>query len=211
MNLTVLTPPAVEPVTVAEAKVAARINFDDDDNDANIVEMITTARQTCETITRRAFITTTFMYSLDRLPLVYPYGMYPFYSLERLPIGTWGRIHLPRPPLQEVTSFTYVDTLGTRQTLDPSQYTVRSGGNLEGQITPAYGLLYPTARVQLDSVEITYRGGYGDDPSDVPAGIKQAIKLLVRQAYWAQADESVDATMTAVKRLLAPYQWGAYK
>lgn len=49
MPLQLLTPPTAEPVSLVEAKLHLRVDFNDDD--ALITSLITAARQAAETIT----------------------------------------------------------------------------------------------------------------------------------------------------------------
>jgi uncharacterized phiE125 gp8 family phage protein len=92
-----ITPPASEPVTLAEAKSHLRVDLNDDDTLINA--LITAARQMAEEYTRRAFITQTWEATF--LPLGVPYR----------------GIRLSRPPVQQIVSIT-VDG----QTLDPTKY-----------------------------------------------------------------------------------------
>src|SRR3974377_971688 len=66
MRLDLITPPAVEPVTLAEAKQHARVEYPDDD--ALITGMIVAARRMAETRLRSALITQTWNLYLDSFP-----------------------------------------------------------------------------------------------------------------------------------------------
>jgi len=74
-----VTPPAIEPITLKEAKLHLRI--DGNEEDSLIVALITAARQKAEDYTRRAFITQTWELVLD--------------SVGR-------QLYLPRPPVQAI-------------------------------------------------------------------------------------------------------------
>ena len=93
----VITPPAVEPVALADMKNYLRVDIADDD--ALISALLTTARVMCETRTRRPFITTSFEMVLDNFP--FGGGYYnrairqQAAALNWLPTNT-GIIEIPR-------------------------------------------------------------------------------------------------------------------
>lgn len=93
MHLHLKTAPAVEPISLDEAKLHLKVDSADDN--ALITALIKTARQLAEKETKRAFITQTLQMLLDSAPAL---------------------IEIPRPPLQSVVSIkaitatqTYVD------------------------------------------------------------------------------------------------------
>ena len=65
-GLTLVTAPASEPVSLAEAKAHLRIEAADDDS--LIGALITAARQSAEAHMRRALMSQTWRLSLDRFP-----------------------------------------------------------------------------------------------------------------------------------------------
>lgn len=81
-------------------------------------------------------------------------------------------VKLPCPPIVSISSITYVDKDGVTQTLDSSAYRL----SLPRTLYPVYGTFWPSARVDPDSVQITYVAGY---PGDVPPPIIQAIVMGV--------------------------------
>ena len=96
---------------------------------------------------------------------------------------------MPRPPLQSVTSITYVDDAGDTQTLSSSLYQVDTKSQ-PGRIIPAYGESWPTVRSNtLNAVTVNFVAGYGDDPEDVPAGLRHAVKFLC--GHWFEQRETV--------------------
>jgi len=157
-SFAVTTAPASEPITTAEAKSQLRI--DSSDEDTLVDNYVTVARQTLETLTRRAFITQTITLKYDSFP---------------------SRIRLPRPPSASVTSITYVDTDGATQTWDSANYVLDSQVE-PASIQPAYDVDYPNTRTQPNAVTVTYVAGYGS-ASDVPESIKLAVRLLVGTYY----------------------------
>jgi uncharacterized phiE125 gp8 family phage protein len=184
MALKLITPPSVEPITLAEAK--AHIKALTSDEDALIQIWITAARRRAETFTRRRFITQTWDYSRDCFPC-------------------WG-MEIPNAPLQSVTSIKYVDDAGTEQTLGTSKYQVDANTD-PGRITPAYGEAWPVTRDQMNAVTIRFVCGYGL-AAVVPEEIRSAILLMT--AYLEQnrseADNETFRLPSAPDHLLCPYR-----
>lgn len=216
--LTLITPPAAEPVTVADAKLDLRVTLSDDD--ALISALITAARQYAEKYTRRQLVTATWLYSLDAFrSAIYGPGYDTFRSAATLPqtLGSfpfgslnypWNVIDIPLPPLQSISSISYTDTAGTVQTLDPSTYLVDTHTEW-GRISPAFGMTWPPTRAVINAVGITFIAGY----STVPAAICQAIKLLVNHWYQhrvAVSDAPYKEVPFAVSALLDSYRFGSY-
>lgn len=205
-----VTQPAQEPITLAQFKEHARISRDDED--ATIKGYIAAARLYAETRQRRQLITATWRLTLDGFPcagVTYPYGCYT-YGTEPDQFA----IKVPRPPLQSVTSITYVDTDGVTQTLDDDLYRVDAESE-PGRITPAYNQSWPYTRPQTNAVTVTFVAGYGATPATVPATTRQAIEMLAAHFY-----ENREAILTgtiatptplAVESLLEAESWGGYR
>lgn len=188
-----VTAPAVEPLSLSEVKLFLRVDHTSDDT--LIASMLVSARQWVETYTRRALCTQTidFRYTdwpVQYAPLVVPYG-----------------------PLQSVTSITYVDEDQVVQTLGASNYVVRTQSGPKagrGTIEIADGVTLPSLSTQPDR-PVTVRAvcGYGSAPQ-VPDGIKAAIYLLLGDLYEQRQETitgtSVGKTHTTVERLLGPYR-----
>ena len=150
MILKLISAPAVEPLTVLEAKEFLRV--DGSDEDAQIGLLIVTAREFCEAPgTNRAFITQIWELSFDNFP--------------DMPLK------LPRPPLQSVESIAIKDKDGVITTLDPSDYVVDSDSE-PGRIAFAAGKSLPSVELwPLSAVKIRFKAGYGDTADKVPEKI----------------------------------------
>jgi hypothetical protein len=211
-----VTPPAEEPLTVAEAARHLRIDRAlTAEEEADLLDMVRAARERIEAETDRALITQTWDLILD----VWPYGGGYYNRAVRqrgegpgwLPSVGGQPIEVPRPPLQAVSWVGYVDVGGSAQVLDPSQYQVSTG--TPGRIVPAYNVTWPTTRNQPDAVSVRYVAGYGAAAA-VPAAARQAVKLLIGHYY--ENREAVVTGMTAselpeaVRSLLATLKWGGY-
>ena len=164
----IVTQPATEVITRAEAKKQLRLNPADSHEDDLIDSLITTARQTCESLCRRSFINTTWRYTFDNFP------------------GGCSRnedqIFLPVAPLVSITSIKYYDTASVETTLDSTAYFVDTNGE-PGRVAPVYGTIWPVIISIPNAVQIDFVAGYGALASDVPEGLKSAIKLLLTHLY----------------------------
>lgn len=189
MGLSVVTPPADEPVSLAEAKKHCRIDTPEDDG--LLTGYILGARQWAETYLRRALCTQTLELTLDCWP---------------------DEIVLPRPPHQSVTSINYVDGAGATQVLASSEYQVDlSSDSLAARIRPAYGKTWPTIRFDtFNAITVRYIAGYGGNPSNCPDAIRSAILLLLGHLYEHREDVVIGTIATELPRgakaLLDPYR-----
>lgn len=179
-GLTIETEPAAEPLL--KAALRRHLLIDGTDHDTVLEELELVARKAAETFTGRQFITATLELTLDRFP---------------------GRITLPRPPLQSVTSVKYDDDDGVEQTVDAADYTVQTAQH-SGFIVPAYSETWPTPRAHVGAVRVLYVAGYGDSGSDVPDPILHAIRLMV--GGWFEDRELVGEIPVGATRLLRPYR-----
>lgn len=151
---------ATDPVTLDEAKAHLRIDATDDDPwlQANI----TAATNIAQKFANRQLVTATYDWFL--------------------PGFCWDELRVPMPPLQSVTSITYLDTGGTSTTLSASLYQVDANRE-PGLIRPAYGQWWPSTRVDTyNVVTVRFVAGYGA-ASAVPKELKTAILLWLGELY----------------------------
>lgn len=101
----------------------------------------------------------------------------------RLSLDRWPPcIEIPLTPVSSVTSIKYRDPADVEQTLDPALYAL----DLDQQpvrIVPAVGVTWPTPRLRPGAIKIEFVAGYGATEADVPADLRQALKLLVSHFY----------------------------
>ena len=144
MPLKIITPPAIEPVTLTELKAHLRITHDDEDS--ILTTYLQAARMYTETtLCWRAFIE-------QELELVKDY--FPRYQ-EGSEI-----IKLPRPPLQSVTSITYRTRDGTVETVDAADYIVDTDSE-PARIVPAVDETWPSDSLYpVNAVRVRYTAGY---------------------------------------------------
>ena len=188
MAVKLITPPALEPISLQEAKAHLRVDFGDDDD--YISALITAARDFAEGFTRRAFLTQSWLLALDHFPGAHDYtqGFWDYGVLGDAALGLGlppvgytyefksevyfraGQILIPGPPLQTIDSLTYLDENGVQQTLDPSLYQVDSI-NEPARVAPAANQMWPLTQISvrapiLNAVQIGFTAGYGDATDD---------------------------------------------
>jgi uncharacterized phiE125 gp8 family phage protein len=169
-NLTLKTKPAIEPVSLAEAKEHLRVDFDDD---SYITGLITGAREYCESFQNRAYITQVWEMSLDYWP-------------------EQNIIEVPKGSLQTINCVKYKNSDGFEITLLNNSDYVYSARGFLGRLTPAYGKSWPSfAPYPLDAVVIEFTCGYGDTSDKVPVKVIQAMKMLI--AHWYENRVPIDS------------------
>ena len=212
MELKVITPPAAEPLSTAEAKLHLRVDHTSDDT--LITALIVAAREHVENYLVGSLVQQTRAVYLSSWP----------YSPFRLPCG----------PVQLIDSVKYTDSDGAEHTVSTDLYYLSPGGEL--CLEPFES--WPTARLRgPGAIEITYTTGYppvetvipgeaipDTDPveyeddtteidygANIPQSIKQAMLLLIGEWY-EQREAAADTKYTiqtipwGVKQLLAPYR-----
>ncbi len=167
MSLQLVTPPAGEPVSLAETKLHLRVDFDEDDTLIN--GCIAAARQAAETITGRQLISARWKLVLDAFPAC--------------------AILVAKCPVQSVASIQYLDMDGSSQTMPAADYVVDTACE-PARITPVFGKTWPPTLPQIGAVSVTFDAGYGS-ASNVPEGIKSWIKLRVGSLYAHREEMSI--------------------
>jgi uncharacterized phiE125 gp8 family phage protein len=222
MSISLIAAPAVEPVTLSDAKLQIGLSPMEDTDQVRSRQLakqlrrwITTARVDCENRTKRVFITQTWLQQWDSWPRrgeIYAHLGYP-------------KIELAKPPFQTLQTFTYVDTEGNLQNMiapslpegqtqpgsnNPANFTAAPYGcqidpgseTQVCQIAPPWAQPFPPIRLIPNNVAAQFVCGYGDTGDDVPAAITQAILFLVDSYYDPTKYKNVDAL---VDNLLGPY------
>lgn len=192
MPLTLITAPASEPVTRAEAKLQCRIDADLTADDALIDGLIAAVREQAEHEIGGALVTQTWERTLDAFP------------------AAGGAIELGMPPVQSITSVKYLDAAGTEQTLAPSAYTLDAVA-APGWALPAAGTDWPAAGDYANAVRVRFVAGFGLAAA-VPAAVKAWMLLHIAEWY-AQREAGSDkprAVLPHADRLLdrARQWWG---
>ena len=175
MPIQLVTPPTEEPVSLLEAKLHLRVDFDEDD--MLIASLITAARQAAETLTGRQLTTARWRQVLDCFPGPSLMGV----SAGQAFTLPGHAIVLAKAPVQSVVSINYLDMGSVNQTMPASTYTVDAACE-PARITPVFGQIWPVCLPQIGAVSVTFDAGYGT-AAQVPEGIKSWIKLRVGSLY----------------------------
>lgn len=199
-SLTRQTGPAVEPVTLSEAK--AHLRVDGTDSDAEIAAMISAAREWCEQYLDRTLVHTQWVMRFDRFPVD----------------GT-DDIELPRPPMvasgaNTAVSLSYTLEGGATATYGTSSYRVDRHAT-PGAVKTNYAGTWPPHLQDDNSVSVTWWAGYGPSGQSVPAAIRHAMLMLI--AFWYENRSTVlvgsisKQLEFAVESLLSSQKWGSYR
>lgn len=171
MDIVLITRPPVEPITLDEAKRQCGFGpiEDSDRMPSQILAddlrgYIHDAREHIENWTRRVLITQTWGIKCDS---------FPGRDFRYLPAG-YAALELPKPPVQSIDSFQYVDVAGAVQTLlqdttygtsiSEPQYGyqfIRGSETQVGQLIVSYPRIWPPTRMVPANVLVKFRCGYG--------------------------------------------------
>lgn len=186
MTAILIEPPAIEPVTLAEAKAHLRLTGTEDDD--YVAAMITAARLQVESATRRVLIDQTWRLFRDDWP-------------------PGGIVELSVAPVSSVAAITVYDVEGDPTELAPTAW------RLDAAATPARLALTgasPMPARPLNGIEIDVVAGYGPSGLAVPQPLRLAIMMLV--ARWYEDREGLaygivpSRVAAAFEALVAPYR-----
>ncbi len=188
MSLVMTSGPALEPVSLAEAK--AHLRVDGSAEDALIQSLIVTSRLHIEAALGLALITQSWSYFLDRWPKA-------------------GRLVLPLRPVAAISHVRVWSEEGASETLALSDFLL-DGHGMPPRLVALSGATALTPARVANGIEVGFTAGFGAASMDVPATIRHALLLLV--AHWYEHREPVEigvgvnAVPAMVSDLLAPYR-----
>jgi uncharacterized phiE125 gp8 family phage protein len=190
-----LTEPAVEPVTLAEAKAHLRVDTSTDDS--LISAYIKAAREWCEAYCDETFVHTQYRMTLDSFPV---------------------QIELPRPPMASAGTVTAVSVTYTLEnqstaTLSTNEYRVDRDSK-PGVLRTNYNGSWPSHLMDYNAVTVTWWAGRDGTGASVSQRVKNAILWLV--GMWYERRLAADAVNLSeipfgVKSLLDSAKWGSYQ
>ena len=179
--------PAVEPVSLAEAKAHLRVEHGDDDD--VIAALIAGARVHVEAQTRRALITQTWRLTRDAWPAN-------------------GRLAVLPAPLRALVAARVYKSDGTALAIDTDAFAIDKV-SAPAVLTYASGAPPAPGRI-AGGIELDIEAGYGDAASDVPEPLRQVIRVLA--AHWSEnrgliaQGHSVAVLPEAASALIKPYR-----
>jgi uncharacterized phiE125 gp8 family phage protein len=186
MSVFLVTPPAIEPVTLAEAKAHLRLDGDEDDD--YLAAMISAARMQVETGIRRVLIDQTWRIARDDWPPA-------------------GRLDLAVAPVRSISSVVAWTAAGEPVTIAASAWT------LDADSTPARLQLAaapPPGLRAMNGLEIDLVAGYGPSGIAVPQPLRQAIMILVARWYENREGYAYGVVPSSIagafEALIAPYR-----
>lgn len=147
---------APEPVTVAELRAWTRLSHAAEDG--VLADQIAAARDQIERACRLVLRPSTLVLRTEHFP--------------RVGESMW----LPRSPLSALTSISYLDTAGVRQTWEAAKYRCDLKAE-RPRLVPAHGQAWPAHICEPGSIEVTVEAGYADAAA-IPPAIKKAVALL---------------------------------
>jgi hypothetical protein len=230
-SLQITSPPAVEPLSLAQVKLELGYGpWEDSDHvtsknlNDKLRPLIVAARQYCSMFTRRCFISTGFAQYLDSFPYYTDTLMsqqaYPpaYYSLPRYSTTLWNysqMIKLIYSPCLSVQNIQYIDTNGDLQTLLPGLPGNQKGDFVvdnaaePGRLFPNAGQYWPPVLYVPNAVCVNYTAGWGTDLQGAAtasggklAMVQVAMRLLIKK--WHGDPSLMGQKSPEVDRLL----WG---
>ena len=187
MTATLITGPALEPVSLEDAK--AHLRADGSAEDGLLTAALVSARIHVEATTRRALIAQAWRIHRDAWPP------------DRI-------VRLPVAPLISIDAVTVYDSGGAATVLDADAYhadLVSAPGRLVlSSSVPA------TVGQPVNGIAIDVTAGYGPSSVDVPAPLRQAVLMLV--THWYEHRGAVGHDMAGrvaplgFDALVAPYR-----
>lgn len=183
MAIKIITPPAIEPITLEEAKNHLRVDGNNDD--LLILGLIKQARAWCENYQNRSYITQTLEIILDAFPKG---NAIVFNSCS---------------PVQRVESIKYYDISNQEQIFDQGNYIVDSD-SFVSRVVLNRGKHWPKTELQsANAVRVQVVAGYGDISDKVPETIKWAIILQMKLLYDDYRPEESEKLREARNSLLS--------
>ena len=187
MSVSLVTPPAAEPISLDQVK--ARLRISDTSQDARLAQLIRSARQRVEGDTGRACLSQTWLERRDAWD-----------GDSRLcAFGT--QFKLPKPPLISIEAITTYAADDTPTSHDPADFFIDTASE-PGRLALRPNGYFPQPGRNIGGIEIRFTCGYGTDPDDVPAPLVEAIGQLVEAMFEGGPDVGTPAS---VKALLMPW------
>ncbi|KAA5805270.1 hypothetical protein F1654_04630 [Alkalicaulis satelles] len=194
MALVELAPAGAGPVSVAEARSWLRVGHEDEDE--LIAALLDAACARVEHLTGRVLIARSFRETLD----AWPASRVSFLS---------GAVRVAAGPLISVEAVRIYDAQGAAKAWSPDEYRVETGTD-PGRIIPLAPYALPRPGRRAGGIEIDFTAGYGAEPDDVPAPLREAVLRLVSESYGGrhapEARRGEAGLPEGVAHLIRPYR-----
>lgn len=201
-----LTEPQFEPVTVAEAKLAMGEFATVTDRDADILELITAAREWVEDLTDRILVDQTWRLRIgtDRWLATGDDSV----ATESFELGAGGELMLRRSPVIAIVAASTITAAGVETEIDADAeagfVALRDAGTRWPHLVRVDGLGWPTSDNAI--AQIDFRAGFIDTSTTdhvgtIPARFLRAIKLHV-QAHYDADPKTMETLIGAARNLL---------
>ena len=192
MALRVVTPPAVAPVSLAEAK--AHLRLEESVDDTYVTGLVEAARLYVEKTCERGLVLQTVELTTG-----------PLLGTEELPLPGGSLAATPQLQVQ------YLDEDGVLQTLASSEYFTLSGGDARpARLYLVPDVTWPAMSERVDALRVQYRVGWAT-AAEVPAPLRHAVLLVVSQLYEHRTPEVTGTIATTLElslaALMAPYRF----
>lgn len=201
-RLVLVTPPATEPLSLADAKAQVRLQTTSDDS--LVTTFITAAREYCERRSHLGFITQTWDLWLDNWNNVSFENVAGYFGGDGMAGITlynnpqkMNHVTLPLGPVQSVTWVKYTDFNNNQQTWNSSNYCPIVSGTNPARITPVQGTSFPSVALQDNAIQIRFVIGYGGYGS-VPQALCSAMRLCFERLYEIRGAVNVGNIVTEV-------------
>lgn len=190
MSAALITPPAIEPVTLAEAKAHLRLGAEAGPEDDLIAALLVAARIHVERATRLMLIAQTWRLYRDDWP-------------------DGGVLTLRLNPVIGIGAITVYDGDGAPRELPATAYRLDAAARpARIALVGSSGLLTPG--VAINGIEIDVTAGYGASGIDVPQPLRLAIMMLATRWFETRdgffSDDVPGDVADAFEALIAPYR-----
>lgn len=182
MTINDIHPPPAEPIDLAYAKMFLRVDHGSDD--ALITDLIRNSRERTETLIRGSLIQRGRIYTAHHVR---------------------SAVFINHSPVKAVQSVGVIDGDGDVSDVPLADLII----NLRS--TPAAVCLVQSKHWsdyadKPAAIEIEIEAGYGPNAADIPMPLKQALLLLLAQAYTYRDTEEPPGVPMMVEALLMPYR-----
>ena len=183
-SLELVTPATTPLVTVAEMKSHGRHDTIPE-GDEFMEGLVEAATGRARDLTGRAFLTEAWRLTMDRWPGT---GADEWWNGVREGIPSLfesGSFLIRKAPFLVVSSIKTIDEDGAETEWPSSNYftTTEAGfGRVAKRQGQTWPLIVPPVR-SVGGIRIQFTAGYGTDPTDVPAPIRHAVKMIAQHLY----------------------------